>query len=1015
MAATNDPNVTAEILAQINSDLKEFGYITDKTAQSMKDAETGVKNFAKKADQAADLTLKAFTAVASTGLEAAMAMHEGAKGNQAFNSSLDKMKEGVESTGALLTALIPGGPIIKALVAAVTMATSKLIDLQKVAGKMSDDLFKGFQGLSKSGAAASDGMTGLQAGMRKLGLGVQDMDGYVKLISASSKDLALFKGSVFAGRKAFEDIGQGMQQYNYQLRAAGLTQEEINAGTMSYLKLQTQVGMAQNMTTKQLADGAKKYLVEQDALTKLTGASRQEMEAAQEAARSEQRFRAKLEAMRASGDAKQIAAADELEKANKILSSQSKEAGQGFRDLSTGMVTSEAAQKALIGTNGVALEQAAKIADGQANAIDGVQQVARAFGQNAKDLNMLGQTGTYEDISIKFADAVQLGIFANKNLAEEYTKIQEDQKNQGVEGKKAADALTDANIKLAQAQQQAMLDLQAVTAKSMLSVTELSIEMAKAGGDMAEVYDELTPLMQQFTELMKELVTKLMPLLIDGFKLLLKAVNAIIKHVSGTIEGVKKVAEGDIKGAAEAGIGKHAGTLAVGAAGGYAGAAAGGALVVLTGPLAPLMIPLLSTLGGAAGAYLGSKVGGYLGEKGDKDTVENGGIAGSRAVGGPVKANAPYLVGEKGPELFVPNGAGNIVNNNDLQQNVSMPNMPDMSAEYKKIESGTLSASKNSQMLADLTPEYKKIETGILSASNNSQMLADLTPEYKKIDLATKDIVADIQKMAKYDDLRATNTKTFTEKYTDYTKSMSDLLDQDLVNTTRFMEAGGTVSVSGAMSSGGGGYGGGQGIKPGGSGAPGLTGGDSLQGLKMKKGDVHAEGAGVHPKLVEMAKQVQANMPNFAYFSAFNDQYHQENAPSSFHTKGLAMDFALSKAPTKEEGQAIVKYLQSIGASTAIDEYNNPSSKSTAGHIHAQIPGFADGGIAMEPTIAMVAEKAPEVMMPLTNDGFLGQLNTSINSLLPQQQRMVSLLEDMGRSMQATATASERMAAVASN
>jgi uncharacterized spore protein YtfJ len=281
--------------------------------------------------------------------------------------------------------------------------------------------------------------------------------------------------------------------------------------------------------------------------------------------------------------------------------------------------------------------------------------------------------------------------------------------------------------------------------------------------------------------------------------------------------------------------------------------------------------------------------------------------------------------------------------------------------------------------------------------------------------LATKDIVADIQRMAKYDDLRANNTKTFTEKYTDYTTSVSDLLDQDLGNMKRFMEAGGTSSVSSAMSSAGSGAGGGQGIKPGSSGAPGLVSGDNLQGLKMKKGDVQAEGAGVHPKLIEMAKQVQANMPNFAYFSAFNDQYHQEKSPSSFHTKGLAMDFALSKAPTKEEGQEIVKYLQSIGASTAIDEYNNPSSKSTAGHIHAQIPGFADGGIAMEPTIAMVAEKAPEVMMPLTNDGFLGQLNSSINSLLPQQQRMVSLLEDMGRSMQATAAASERMAAVASN
>ena len=997
MAATNDPNVTAEILARVNSDLEKFGYITEETSLAMKDAETGVKNFSKKAEQAADLTLKSFTAAAGAGIEMAKAMHDGAQGNQAFNSSLDKMKEGVEATGALLTTLIPGGPIIKALVAAVTMATSKLIDMQKVAGKMSDDLFKGFQGISKSGAAASDGMTGLQAGMRKLGLGVQDMDGYVKLISSSSKDLALFKGSVFEGRKAFEDIGQGMQQYNYQLRAAGLTQEEINAGTMSYLKLQTQVGQAQNMTTKQLADGAKKYLVEQDALTKLTGTTRQEMEAAQEEARSEQRFRAKLEAMRASGDAKQIAAADELEKANKILSSQSKEAGQGFRDLSTGMVTSEAAQKALISSNGTALEQSQKIAEGQSNALQGVQEMGKAYGQNAKDMNMLAQAGTYEDIGIKYADAVKLGIFATKDLADEYSKITEDQKNGGIEGKKAADALTDANIRLAQAQQQAMLDLQAVTAKSMLSVTELSIEMATSGGDMAEVYDELTPLMQQFTELMKELVKELMPLLIEGFKLLLKAVNSIIEHVSGTIEGAKKVAEGDIKGAAEAGIGKHAGTLGVGAAGGYAGMAAGGALGALTGPLAPLMIPLLSTLGGAAGAYLGGKVGGYLGEMGDKDTVEHGGVAGrlqGRASGGPVSSKTPYIVGEQGPELFMPNHAGNIINNEQFMNNITMPKLPDM---------------------PEMSAEYKKIESGILGASKNSQMLADLAPEYKKIDLATKDIAADIQSMAKYDDLRATTTKTFTEKYTDYTKSVGDLLDQDLVNTTRFMEAGGTSAVSSAMSSAGSGAGGGQGIKPSGSGAPGLVSGDSLQGLKMKKGDVQAEGAGVHPKLIEMAKQVQANMPNFAYFSAFNDQYHQENSPSSFHTKGLAMDFALSKAPTKEEGQAIVKYLQSIGASTAIDEYNNPSSKATAGHIHAQIPGFADGGIAMEPTIAMVAEKAPEVMMPLTNDGFLGQLNTSINSLLPQQERMVSLLEDMGRSMQATAAASERMAAVASN
>lgn len=39
---------------------------------------------------------------------------------------------------------------------------------------------------------------------------------------------------------------------------------------------------------------------------------------------------------------------------------------------------------------------------------------------------------------------------------------------------------------------------------------------------------------------------------------------------------------------------------------------------------------------------------------------------GARALGGPVSGNTPYMVGERGPELFVPNGSGSIVPNNKL-------------------------------------------------------------------------------------------------------------------------------------------------------------------------------------------------------------------------------------------------------------------------------------------------------------------------------------------------------------
>jgi Sec-independent protein translocase protein TatA len=151
------------------------------------------------------------------------------------------------------------------------------------------------------------------------------------------------------------------------------------------------------------------------------------------------------------------------------------------------------------------------------------------------------------------------------------------------------------------------------------------------------------------------------------------------------------------------------------------------------------------------------------------------------------------------------------------------------------------------------------------------------------------------------------------------------------------------------------------------TGRPTKTGEGDLAGLTIKEGDVHAEGSKVSPKIIDIAKQVQASLPNFAYFSGFNDKFHQEKSPSSSHTSGKAMDFALSQPPSIEEGQEISKYLKSMGASVVIDEYNFPSSKATAGHIHAQIPGYADGGVASTPQIAMVAEKGPEAMIPLDN------------------------------------------------
>ncbi len=39
---------------------------------------------------------------------------------------------------------------------------------------------------------------------------------------------------------------------------------------------------------------------------------------------------------------------------------------------------------------------------------------------------------------------------------------------------------------------------------------------------------------------------------------------------------------------------------------------------------------------------------------------------GGRASGGPVSANTPYVVGENGPELFMPNKSGSVIPNNTM-------------------------------------------------------------------------------------------------------------------------------------------------------------------------------------------------------------------------------------------------------------------------------------------------------------------------------------------------------------
>jgi hypothetical protein len=114
-------------------------------------------------------------------------------------------------------------------------------------------------------------------------------------------------------------------------------------------------------------------------------------------------------------------------------------------------------------------------------------------------------------------------------------------------------------------------------------------------------------------------------------------------------------------------------------------------------------------------------------------------------------------------------------------------------------------------------------------------------------------------------------------------------------------------------------------------------GGADLSGLRIKSGESVAGGA-TSQSLADVARAIQEKLGgDLKHFSAFNDSYHQ--GTDSTHAKGTALDFTLNDPRKAAQVAAMVRSIP--GVKKVLDEYSNPSSRSTAGHIHAEINGAA--------------------------------------------------------------------------
>lgn len=122
---------------------------------------------------------------------------------------------------------------------------------------------------------------------------------------------------------------------------------------------------------------------------------------------------------------------------------------------------------------------------------------------------------------------------------------------------------------------------------------------------------------------------------------------------------------------------------------------------------------------------------------------------------------------------------------------------------------------------------------------------------------------------------------------------------------------------------------------------------EQYSGLRIKSQESIA-GGNATPATIGFAKIVQENIPEVVRFTAFNDAFHQRESPNSLHTKGMAFDVTINNP---SQSALVRQNIEKLAAENGfqvkvLDEYANPSSNATGGHLHVQVSGATTEAMA---------------------------------------------------------------------
>lgn len=410
-------------------DEQELQRIFEKLRDGVELTEEELAKLAKNAsaaDQAMNQFGKTLKVLGKGFLSYNKSLYDGAQGASTFNSAIETATDAAADLAGAF------GPLGKAVGFLIKLLGGYAVEVNK----LSDRLYNTYQSLSKVGATASDGMIGLAESAQRLGYGLDEagLANFAKLMKASAVDLALLSGSVVQGRQDFTAFAEGITrgQTGRALMNLGYSVDEINEGLASYMGLQARAGTAQNKTQAQLQAGAAAYLKEMDALTKLTGLQKGELEEGINKARAIEAFRAKVEDLRAQGREKE---ADQMEQYYAVLQKQAPQLAQGYAESAAGMIVSDAG-RAYFQAIDSGTDIVNRLSTGALNATQALQATYKQSKLTEEQYRALGMAGAASNVIGSYQEIADLSRRAGVDFetAAQYVREQQEAQAQGPGG-----------------------------------------------------------------------------------------------------------------------------------------------------------------------------------------------------------------------------------------------------------------------------------------------------------------------------------------------------------------------------------------------------------------------------------------------------------------------------------------------------------------------------------------------------------------------------------------------------